>query len=70
MVADRSGTVRSPSAAVPVREPDLTAEMVATASGLGDAAGPMTEVQGSTAHRTWRLDTFGATYFVKHYDRP
>jgi hypothetical protein len=44
--------------------------MVAKAFALGEAAGPLTEVTGSTAHRTWRLDTFGAVYFVKHYDRP
>ena len=48
----------------------LTAAMVAKAFALGEAAGPLTEVTGSTAHRTWRLDTFGASYFVKHYDRP
>ena len=50
--------------------PVLTAAMVAKAFNLGEAAGPLTEVIGSTANRTWRLDTFGAVYFVKHYDRP
>ena len=49
---------------------NLSAAMVAKAFNLGEAAGPLTEVTGSTAHRTWRLDTFGAAYFVKHYDRP
>ncbi len=48
----------------------LTAAAVAKAFGLGEAAGPLTEVAGSAARRTWRLDTFGASYFVKHYDRP
>ncbi len=49
---------------------DLTASQVAKAFNLGEVAGPLTVVTGSAAHRTWRLDTFGATYFVKHYDRP
>ncbi len=48
----------------------LTAAQVAKAFNLGEPAGPLTMVVGSSAHRTWRLDTFGAVYFVKHYDRP
>jgi hypothetical protein len=69
MAAAGSGMTRPTSATAP-REPVLTGSMVAKAFDLGEAAGPMIEIPGSTAHRTWRLDTFGATYFVKHYDRP
>jgi Ser/Thr protein kinase RdoA (MazF antagonist) len=48
----------------------LTAAMVVGAFDLGEPARALTEVSGSAVNRTWRLDTFGGSYFVKHYDRP
>lgn len=48
----------------------LTAAQVTKAFDLGEVAGPLIEVNGSEARRTWRLDTFGGVYFVKQYDRP
>jgi Ser/Thr protein kinase RdoA (MazF antagonist) len=48
----------------------LTAAKVASAFALPEPVGPLQEVPGREAHHTWRLDTIGARYFVKVYDRP
>jgi Ser/Thr protein kinase RdoA (MazF antagonist) len=48
----------------------LTAAQVAKAFDLGQVSGPLAELNGREARRTWRLDTFGGAYFVKQYDRP